>query len=631
MSDPQAVRQLEFVQEALYSLNFCAVRVQDYLREWLVPVYSQWYAPLVVGSEACPLATVFDLAFQLVKPGIGFQELPPRADGTSLPDQRFRRYQQFLRGLHEQPLMERARQIWETACRAERVGARREVGRLLIDALLQGLAPGCPSAERFQQVAAGQTAWTADDSAHLAECPRCAQIEADRQARREHWDAALQPAPPPAAPPLVVHAPSGNLLVLSRATRATLGELPLAIPPVDAARTPPAFWLPREDQTEELPNRVRLFMAHVACFQPEGVDELLDDAVVQACMHGPYLPAEEHQPPRRYNTVEQERTKSSLPGRVAGLTRIEVKTDLDSLLDVVPSELALLRIDETAGLQKLLEKPLVYKREREQDLVPKHRALVCFVVESGEELARAARARAAPGPPAYVFAKRQAFDLIRDLRDALERLENRADVEIDVAVFVLGSFGDDAVVHRLFRLDQLRPRQSADLRLDRFDQMVSFGGLVPGYFHRVGLREQPDEGDTETGSYEISDPQLEQFLQRYPQRLSPYHAEFIVPIGSLARLQEFVPATLRDVSAAASTRRRVMLIAVDPRRRQGGQQLLDEPAWSCAQARGLHEAALALSHDLEARPLAELRAQFVALVLGEAERHVRQRRRIEFR
>jgi hypothetical protein len=473
----------------------------------------------------------------------------------------------------------------------------------------------------------GSAPWSPEESAHLDECPRCSRIERVRQSGGEGWLATLDDSPADVVPPFVTASKKGTIAVVAQQGTATLGELPLQIPAFDAARPYPAFWLPPDLEGSEVPHRVRLFMAHGACYRAN-VEEVLDDPVVEACLHGPDRPPVDHQPPRLYTTVLEERTKSNLPGRIAGVTRIEKMTDLDSLFDVVPSELASLLHDDAAGLQKLLlEKPLIYKREREQDLVPKHRALVCFVVEvgvGGRGLGHAPSAPAAREP--YVFAKRQAFDLIRDLREDLERLRNRADVQVDVAVFVLSAYSADAVVHRLFRLDQLPPRQSPDEALNRYDQMTQISALVPGFFNRVGEGEAPEEWRTGSGAHEIIDPRLEQFLQRQPQR-APYHAEYIVPIGSMNRLLEFVPPAVRELPLAANVRRRVMLIAVDPVREDRHRP--GEPAWSAAQARSLQEAAALLGGDLPDKGWEQLRREFCDMVLGTSEGRTPRRLSLE--
>lgn len=617
---------VKFVERALYSLNFCAVDATSHLQQWFVLAFNQWYIPLLGRGRDRPFAALFDFGMHLVAPGIGLTGLPP---GPNMVEGRFRRYKDFLRSLEDRPLMHRARSILAAAAESDRPRARQEVGWLLVDALVGDLSAGCPSRDQFKAIDSNEgEEWEAAELEHVRECPRCAKIESDRSAGKSGWLEQRDDPPQPFPLPLV-GLKQGRIVVRLGAT--VLEELELQIPPFDESKPHPAFWLPEDLERADVPNRVGLFMARFAC-DTEHVEDLLDRPVIEACMSGVDIDVGGHRPPPLANPVLERRNKSKLPGSTGGVTRYEAKTDLDSLLDVVPSELALLLQNELAGLQKLLEKPLIIKHEREQDRVPKHRALVCFLVESDEEHeADQQRSRNGDVEPSHVYAKRQAFDVIRDLREAVQKLKNRAHIEIDVAVFVLSAYDVDAGVHRLFRLDQLASRVSADDRLDRFDQMISFGGLVPGFFSHVGIADTSAYDVGDTGSYEIVDPQVDRFLRRYPQRVAPYHANYIVAIGSVDRLMEFVPAAIRDARRVANIRNRVMLIAVDPDQIGSSAGLANEPMWSCVTTRTLHEAAQALGDNLPEMSLAELRAEFLAMVLGAPEGHRRLGRLLQYR
>jgi hypothetical protein len=369
-----------------------------------------------------------------------------------------------------------------------------------------------------------------------------------------------------------------------------------------------------------------LFVAHVACRTPQAED-VVDGPVVQACLDSLNKGIEEYQPPKIVTTIVEERKKSKLPGQVAGVTRIETMTEHDSWLDIVPSELALGVINEDTLLQKLLlEKPLVFKHEREFDRVPKHRASICFLVE-------------APAGPtslhsddvevkSYVYAKRQAFDLIRDLREALERLRDRNQVDFEIAVFVLRSFYEDAVVHRQFNIRQLQPRLAADESQDRFDQMVTFASLVPGYFVAGSRR---TSAESEGGSREIVDPRVERFFQRRNQRGKVFHAEYVVAIGSLERLMEFIPARSQEVHVGGSMRRGVMLIATDTQLLDFQTTEMGEPTWACSRARNFQDAARTLARELPEKSLAEIQQEFLEMVIGKAEDALRFRRWLRLR
>ena len=96
--------------------------------------------------------------------------------------------------------------------------------------------------------------------------------------------------------------------------------------------------------------------------------------------------------------------------------------------NVLPSEMALLRKHPQAGLANLLfGKPLVVEHEIEKDRIPKHRVLVCFIVDAyvlGSKQVRSSSVLHGYRHD-YVYAKRQVFDLLRDLREAEELIRLR--------------------------------------------------------------------------------------------------------------------------------------------------------------------------------------------------------------
>ena len=145
----------------------------------------------------------------------------------------------------------------------------------------------------------------------------------------------------------------------------------------------------------------RVFLAYIAGCMPDAVSRL-DYEVVEACLHGPNLKTQENEPPPLRRTHISTNTRSILPGPIAGVTRIATKKPEDPLSDVLPSELALLRMNPEAGLANILYgKPLIVEHETEKDKVPKHRTLVCFVADAGPDenvAGRLSRGR----PPAYV-------------------------------------------------------------------------------------------------------------------------------------------------------------------------------------------------------------------------------------
>jgi hypothetical protein len=601
---------VETVDSALHSLNFCAVRASDHLREWFVPIFN-WYCQRP-NPRRYSFATILDYGLLLVEPAVGFRELPVEA---GLAPHRFHQYQAFLRKLRDRPLMQRAQRIWQTACHSDRPGVSDEVGRLLLDALTEQLSSGCPAEEHFHRVNQGQIAWTEAEQKHFGECPRCRQAEDARLKLGTNWTGLTEERLPPASLQVAL-LPGGKVSVFSPGVS---GSRDLQIPGINPTLPYPAFWFPPDPDAVEVPGLLRLFMAHVACYQPEAKAHL-DRPVVEACLAARPERESEHRPPKLDDRVLEARAKSRLPGAIAGVTRVETKTELDPWQRILPSEWMVYKWNPEVGRETVfLGKPLIYKLEREQDQVPKHRALVCFLLESSDSDA-ADEGEGAEDAVTYVLARRQAFDLLRDLRVSVELLRNHAQVEIDIAIFVLSAYGADAELHRLFRLDRLDVPTTPDERLNRFDQLISVGALAEGFFSKKSAYAEPTlELAGSAGSQEIIDPQLDRFLQRQPQREAAYHGQYLVPIGSLERLLDLVPVTIPEPPIAANVRRGVLLLKVAP-------SAPGEPQWSYRQTRSFREAAHLLAEPLTPANPDELRRAFLQMVLGDREKQRAQQR-----
>lgn len=602
--------ETSIVESALYSLNFSAFRANDHLRHWFVPAFNDWYAPLATRGVSLSFSTVFDLGMLLVKPGSPFGNLPDALSGVA---SRYRLYCDFLQTLEAHPMMQRARIIWEAARESPRPGTQSEVGWLLIRAFSSNLHSGCLKVSDFEAMAGGEQKWGDKQREHIQSCPRCMQAETARNAPTANWRELLEDrAGFQQRIPLLRARSDGRVEVKGRSGQPAIE---LAIPPYDPSRPYPAFWLPSEPT--QIPDRVRLFVSRVAV-GTRGAEDVIDGQVVQACLDSPNLGIDQYQPPKIVTTIVEARKKSKLPGQVAGITRIETMTERDSWLDIVPSELALGVRDEDALLQKLLlEKPLVFRHERDEDMVPKHRASICFLVEapSAPDGFRNDLAEA----KSYVYAKREAFDLIRNLREAIEQLPERHQVDFEIAVFVLHSFHEDAVVHRQFNIRQLQPRLQADESINRFDQMVRFASLVPSYFVHHGVHMET----TNDAAYEIVDPRLQSFLKRRNRMSLPFHAEYVVAIGSIERLLGFLPARSQDAKADGNLRQGVLLIAPNTEILDAQVSELGEPSWMCGRGRNLQDAARILARELPEKSLPEIQQEFLEMVIGKSEEALR--------
>ena len=561
--DRSATTPLGFVQHALDSLRQCAVGADAYVARWFVRAFNNWYVPAVQRRYSGSMAPVFDVGLLLVEPGAA----PVTNPGA---------YLDMLHEIDQSPLMELARKIVAAAPEP----TRPEVEWTLVESVLRRL-PGV---------------W-----GHTGGGP---------------------PARPEFLPYLVAADPEPVASVRRVGDDMLLGQVRLSLPHGDAAAARPPLTTGKLTADQEIPDRVGLFLAHMAARSPAAVDRL-DYGVVEACLHGPNLRPQPHRPPRTYRTELETRTRSDVPGPTAGVTRIEPKKPEDPFTDVLPSELAPLRLNKREGLARLLfGKPLTFQHENERDLVPKHRALVCFVVDAGAEAAPACQQRdAGDYRHHYIYSKRQVFDLVRDLREALQTVPRKAVVEIDVAVFALRERYQPAVVHRMFPLTAIDPRQSPDVRVDRLTQMMGFSTAVPDFFDalpadpRASLLNRGCLGAQ--GSVE---PHVDQFLSSQARARRPYHAICVVVIGSTTDLGDLVTMAGHQRWSGAGSRQRLVLIGVDP-----GQRDLDpllgaagEPVWRFGEARTFHEATRLLNVATPpATPLHQLRRRFTEIVIGD--------------
>lgn len=553
--------QILFVERALQSLRHCRViGVDQYARRWFVPGFNRWYSPAIRRGFSGSMATVFDIGLLLVEPGVTLQ-------GESDP------YGRFLAALRASSLLECASSIIRDAPSE----TRPQVEWILVEALLRALG--------------------------------------------DVWGGA-GPDVPRILPRLVVNGRQGHILAAGDDEFLKVIE---AIPPTEALET---FQPPQaidERALLELPSLLRLFMAHMACQLPDAVARL-DYEVVETCFRGANLRTEDHEPPPLQRIYVATRTRSTIPGPIAGVTRIETKKPEDPLNRTLPSEWMPYVRDEKVGKAIVFYgKPLIIQLETEKDKIPKHRTLVCFVVDAY------AGAHHYDAPPyethgtghtyrhAYVYAKRQVCDLVRDVREALEVVRRSAVVDIDVAIFALHPYQEEAVVARKFALDQIRARHRDHAAHDRLLQLMDFGRVIPGFFDRaarprVRLTRQYEPG--RQGAVDI-EPHVGRFLHR-EARDGAYRTIHLVPIG-LENMLQFVTTANRYFSFESVTRLQMLLITLDVQMLDSDAQLraLDEPQWQSSEAQTLHEAVSLVTRGLPAMPLATLRRRFVASIIGE--------------
>ncbi len=602
-----ALAKLAFVKAAMQSLAACAVRTNDFLlRRWFVRAFNHWYCPAVQTGYRGAMAPVFDLGMILC-------ERTATIHGTGLPQGDPRQvYTEFVERIERSPLLTVARSIRDKSPE----DAQPEVERILVESMVHALA-GVWS--ELQASPLGSLSWL----------------------ETAEGDQAVD----------VFNYRGGELL----------GRLPLV---VETGKEGAVSYPRPADETTQVPGLAPLFVAYVAAQTPNP-QKYLDFQVVAACLQAPNKPTLDYDPPPLHRTETIKHTRSVLPGTNAGVTRAEVKLPEDPLISILPSELSVVKAWDRAqtldnpsenpsclmpeyrrsrGMLALADillnrKPLVYKRENPRDLVPRHRALVCFVTGAGAE-----------GPPefsgpavhryshAYVWAKRQTFDLIRDLREALEHacrhvfvdealehVRRYASVDVDVAVFGVRQKGGDTVVHSKFDLRKMPLRRSREVLENRIEQAMAFDNLVPGFFDllpEVSQSRRHRRGYLLPG--QMVDPLVGTFLRHEAQSTRPYHAVHLVLVGSMLDLPTFLSVVGRHSGFEMRSRQSLTLIGVDMTAPDADEQLAKrgETSWFYLCPKTTSEASTALNRgELPKVALRVLRSEFVESVMGR----VRQR------
>jgi hypothetical protein len=602
--DTSNVAKLDFVREAMRSLAACAVDVDNtMLRRWFPRAFNHWYCPAVRTGYRGTMAPVFDLGLRLCQPMAAIRRSLAGGDEKSQSGA----YVAFLEKLRLSPLMERAQGIWEEVPDETRLadetepsgGTRPAVERILVRSMLLAL----------------DGVW---DEQHTG---------------------------PAAGLPWLESAENGQAVdVCGYLNGPSLGRLPLSL---DAGKGFPVTYPSLiEERVRRVPDPLDLFVAYVAAQTPHA-EERLDYQVVEACLGGPNLSAQRYDPPPLHRTEEVKHTRSTLPGTNAGVTRAEVKLPEDPPISILPSELALVKAWEDRELRSdpsactpeqrraralfpladilLNRKPLVYKRENPRDLVPRHRALVCFVTGAGPEgPVEFTGPSVHPYSYTYVWAKRQTFDLIRDLRAALEetRLHACVNIDIDIAVFGVRQNEGITVVHSRFPLQEMPVRQNAEKIEDRIKDAMAFDDLVPGFFDLLpekGRRDQRRPERLTPG--QLINPHVGAFLRHEAQSARPYHAVHLVLAGSEFDHWTFIRIVGRYSGLEMRSRQFLTLIGADlSGANTGGQTPIPgEPTWLYLRVRTTTEACASLGRgQLPRVSLEMLRRRFVESVMGRA-------------
>ncbi len=365
-------------------------------------------------------------------------------------------------------------------------------------------------------------------------------------------------------------------------------------------------------------DRIRLFIAHMSCRWHDAADRL-DYEVVEACLRGPNLRPQDHEPPPHHLAEIEMTDKSVQRGKEVGPTGLTRKQDDDSWFDVYPPEWRTVRHDRRKGLGALVMRPpLVIERQSPVDLIPKHRALVCFIVHAFED-APQLDTRIASGSyrHPYVYAKRQVFDLVRDLREALERVRRTAHVDVDIAMFAVRPVGTSVFAAYKFSLDQLPLRENGDAGRDHYLQLRKLSDIAPSFFEQMAVARTPvPAGDPAERSF--VDGSAVQYLMRQARK-GGYKAIHEVVIGAAKDLRRLSRAA--NISTVDSpVRPQLTLVAVDLLHADSDRQLsgTSEPQWSYKPVK-VRNAPGHFEGPLPTMQLSDLRKHLVASVLGKPE------------
>jgi hypothetical protein len=368
---------------------------------------------------------------------------------------------------------------------------------------------------------------------------------------------------------------------------------------------------------------VRLFAAHVAALLPDLVHKL-DHELAEACLFGPPLAVRDHEPPRRLPADVATTRQSQQPGTIAGVTRVETRRPGDPLTDILSSELMLVQRSRRAGLANLLYgRPLVLVHERERDVVPKHRALVCYIVDAHQSMLNnhralfEERAGGCPYRDGYVYAKRQVCDMLHDLADAQAAARLMTNVEIEAAVFALPPGGEQAVVHQRVSLDNLKRAATGDGVTDRLAEMTALAELIPGYFIRYAGEFDRARALAVGHAVDVLPTDIVHYLRKASLQ-GRYRVIHLVTVA-LDNASRLLERLYRYLHYRSATPIRITLIGLNLEQLDSDVRLvaLREPAWTYVEAASLRDAIALSAERREATPLSELRARFIETVLGK--------------
>ena len=542
-----------FIQNAATAMTRSKVRLGvNKQRQWFATLLNSCYAPVVRRGFSAGMAPVFDIGVVLFEPQA---EVLDSANGHG----------ELLGWLRSNPaLCSAARQVLAAAERSGRDN-RDQVVWTIMEPLLRCL----------------QGAWAPPEANRRTELPH---VEFDL-AGFNYRVAESEPRP--------------ITLDWPHAKPDAEGTLKAVLPPVSAVS-------------------IRIFAALIARLLPNW-SHRLDHEVVEACLLGPGLAQREREPPPRVPIETATQHTSKKPGDVGGVTRVQIRLPTDPIVRILPSEWMLMLKDRQMGMARLIRGgQQVIKLELEKDEIPRHRGLVCLVVDADQPMAGIGARPAGPQGggrvyrSAYVYAKRQVFDVLRDLRSALEAERLGADIEIDVAIHVVRAGHDIAVAHAAFPLHDMPLTRTGHPGIDRLTAMMDLANRLPAFFIRDF---NPGLSATRIrAASRAADPDLSHLL-RQAVTANRYHMIHIIPIACQER-SDILKRLHRMIHSHASAHIRIHQIQVHTDRLDPDIRLSAEPAWSYAASASTREALAIDPAIVPDMPLATLRNRLTSAVFG---------------
>lgn len=288
-------------------------------------------------------------------------------------------------------------------------------------------------------------------------------------------------------------------------------------------------------------------------------------------------------------------------GEVIGYTSFRSRLPGDELHEILPSEWALFRENEIAGLDKLLNRQaLIYRRETPHDLIPKLRILVAFIVDAAvkasanslQTLLQLLQLRELPPDPQRE-GKALVFRMIQDL----VRQVPAENLEVEIGLYVRDFEQGRSLLASCFDLRELEKTAG------RFDELLQFNNLVPRYFYPTHFASEPEHQSALSSRGLSDDPYVH--LNTAAAATGTYAGTFAVMISCPGRWPAILPHSRVVVRAPEAARPGLLVVEV-----RGSRSFALATFHDFLQVHGLS------SHRLTPATETNVRTTFLSMVFG---------------